>query len=213
MKPTRQTCSTAYRDQYLGTRPPTAAACATTRGQRLLELSHTPPQILDSQLRSQSQAPPRRPCRPSIYLAWEYGGHTTLHAPPGFLASPPHAGENCTLLPHVDIATDVTWRHQMTSSLHVSSHASTSTSALVHIIRHVSNVASSAPHHLADRWPRPTRPGPPGSDPWALTVDFDPGSVDFDFLRWPLTKSQNFQKGLSYSVFREDSNFKLHFFI
>ena len=26
--------------------------------------------------------PPRRPCRPPIYLAWEFGGHTTLHAPP-----------------------------------------------------------------------------------------------------------------------------------
>ena len=52
MKPTRQTCSTAYRDQNRGTRPPTAAARALTRGQRLLELSHAPPQILDSQLRS-----------------------------------------------------------------------------------------------------------------------------------------------------------------
>ena len=69
MKPTRQTCSTAYRDQNPGTRPPTAAARATTRGQRLLELSHAPPQILDSQLRSQSHALPRQPCRPTIYLA------------------------------------------------------------------------------------------------------------------------------------------------
>ena len=48
MKPTRQTYSTAYRDQNPGTRPPTAAAHATTRGQWLLELSHAPPQILDS---------------------------------------------------------------------------------------------------------------------------------------------------------------------
>ena len=82
MKPTRQTCSTAYRDQNPGTRPPKAAARATTHGQRLLELSHAPPQILDSQLRSQSHMPQRRPCRPPIYLAWESGGHTTLHAPP-----------------------------------------------------------------------------------------------------------------------------------
>ena len=69
MKPTRQTCSMAYRDQNPGTRPLTAAACATTCRQRLLELSHVPPQIFDSQLRSQSHVPPRWPCRPPIYLA------------------------------------------------------------------------------------------------------------------------------------------------
>ena len=68
-KPIRQTCSMAYRDQNPGTRPPMAAARATTHGQRLLELSHAPPQILDSQLRSQSHAPLRRPCHPPIYLA------------------------------------------------------------------------------------------------------------------------------------------------
>ena len=69
MKPTRQTCTMAYRDQNPGTRPPTVAARATMRGQRLLELSHASPQILDSQPRSQSHAPPRRFCRPPIYLA------------------------------------------------------------------------------------------------------------------------------------------------
>ena len=68
-KPTPQTCSPAYRDQNPGTRPPTAAARAITRGQRLLELSHAPLQILDSQLRFQSHEPPRRPYRPPIYLA------------------------------------------------------------------------------------------------------------------------------------------------
>ena len=52
MKPTRQTCSTAYHDQNPGTRPPTAAARTITCGQRLLELSHTLPQILYSQLGS-----------------------------------------------------------------------------------------------------------------------------------------------------------------
>ena len=133
MKPIRETCFTAYRDQNPGTRPPTAAACATTRRQRLLELSHTPLQILDSQPRSQSHASPRRPYRPLIYLAWESGGHTTLHTPLGFLAAPPRASEHCTLLPRADTAADVIWRHMMTSSLHVSSHASTSTSALVHV--------------------------------------------------------------------------------
>ena len=83
MKLTRQTCSTAYRDQNPGIRPPTAVACATTRGQRLLELSHAPPKILDSQLGSQSHTPPRRPCRPPIYLLENLlilRTHTRLHA-------------------------------------------------------------------------------------------------------------------------------------
>ena len=52
MKPTRQKCSMAYREQNPGTRPPTAAARATTREQWLLELSHAPPKVLDSQLGS-----------------------------------------------------------------------------------------------------------------------------------------------------------------
>ena len=126
MKPTPQSCSTTSRKRNPETRPPTAVACATTRGQWLLEFSHASPQILDSQARSQSHALPRRPCRPPIYLAWESGGHTTLHAPPGFLAAPPRASEHCTLLPRADTAADVIWRHQMTLSLHVSRHASTS---------------------------------------------------------------------------------------
>ena len=81
MKPTRQTCSTAYRDQNPGTRPLMAAAHAITRRQWLLEFLHTPPQILDSQLGYQSHAPPRQPCCPSIHLTWEFGNHTTPHAP------------------------------------------------------------------------------------------------------------------------------------
>ena len=160
MKPTRETCFTAYRDQNPRTQPPMTATRATTRGQWLLELSQAPPQILDSQPRSQSHALPRRPCRPPIYLTWESGGHTTLHAPPGFMAAPPCA----------DTATDVIWRHMMTSSLHVSSHASTSTSAAL----------------LLDPWPDPetqNRPGP-------VSIDFNPGPVDFDFCvdLWPKVK-------------------------
>ena len=60
------------------------------------------------------------------------------HAPPRFLTTPPRAGEHCTLLPRADSAANVIWRHMMTSSLHVSSHASMYTSTLVHVIRHVS---------------------------------------------------------------------------
>ena len=40
IKPTRQKCSTAYREQNPGTRPPTTATHTTTREQQLLELSH-----------------------------------------------------------------------------------------------------------------------------------------------------------------------------
>ena len=58
---------------------------------------------------------------------------TCHHAPPGFLAAPPRAGEHCSLLPCADTAADVIWHHMMMSSLHVSSHAITSTSALVHV--------------------------------------------------------------------------------
>ena len=68
-------------------------------------------------------------------------------------------------------------------------------------------MTSAAP--LFNPWPDPetrNRPGP-------VFVDFDPIPIDFDFLHWPLTKSQNFRQGLSCSVFRVDSNFELHFFV
>ena len=139
MKPTKQTCSTTYHDQNLGTWPPTAAARAITREQRLLELSHAPPQILDSQLRSQSHALPRRPCRPPIYLAWESGGHTKLHASPGFLASPSRANEHRMLLPRAEtlllMSSDViTPCQQPRKHVHISkSHVSPR-----HVIRHIS---------------------------------------------------------------------------
>ena len=121
MKPTRQTCSTAYRDQNPGTRPPTTAARAITRGQRLLELSHAPSQILDSQLGSQSHALPRRPCRPPIYLAWESGGHTMLHAPTHAVwvsVLPPctdtrHHAPSTRLRIHVDV---IRWCHHSKSA-------------------------------------------------------------------------------------------------
>ena len=47
-KPTPQTCSPAYRYQNPGTRPPTAAAHATMRGQWLIELTRA---ATDSRLR------------------------------------------------------------------------------------------------------------------------------------------------------------------
>ena len=136
MKPTRQTCSTAYRDQNLGTRPPTAAAHTTTCGQRLMD-SHTrrhrfsTPRLDLSHTCRQDGLIVHRSTWPENMVAIRR--HTRHHAPPGFLAAPPHAGEHCMLLPRADTAADVIQRHMMTSSLHVSSHASTSTSALVHV--------------------------------------------------------------------------------
>ena len=119
MKPTRQTCSTAYRDQNPGTRLPTAAAFTIMPGQRLLELSQAPPQILDSQLGPQSHASPRQPCRPPIYLAWESSGQPLLHTPPSatWVSDFSSTGRwTCTLLPRAKtlllMSSDVTrWRY------------------------------------------------------------------------------------------------------
>ena len=95
MKPTRQICSTAYRDQNPGTRPPTAAACATTRGQRLLELSHarrfSTPSLDLSHTRRQDGLVVHRSTWPENLVVIRRC--TCHHAPLGFLASPPCANE------------------------------------------------------------------------------------------------------------------------
>ena len=130
---------------------------------------------------------------------------TCCHALPGFLVSTPHTGGLRTLHSRTDPYDDFimtstnatsTWS---TSALATSSAMQLATCCLV------------SPRHLADYWPKPTRPEPPESDLWALIIDFD--FVDFDFLHWPLTKSQNFRNDLSCSVIYVDSNFKLCFFI
>ena len=95
-EPTRQTCSTAYRDQNPGTRPPTAAACATTRGQRLLELSHarrfSTPSLDLSHTRRQDGLVVHRSTWPENLVVNRCC--TRLHTPPGFLTSPPRTGEH-----------------------------------------------------------------------------------------------------------------------
>ena len=141
MKPTPQTCSTASHERNPETRPPTAATRATMRVYRLL----------DSHMRHRRFSTPRLDLSHTRYpdglvvhrSTWPENmvvirRCTRHHAPPGFLAAPPCAGEHCTLLPRADFAADVIWHHMMTSSLHVSSYTSTSMSALIHIIRHVS---------------------------------------------------------------------------
>ena len=57
---------------------------------------------------------------------------TCLHMPPGFLTSPPRAGEHRTLQPGAE---NYCWCHLTSPDdvIHVSSHASTSTSALIHV--------------------------------------------------------------------------------
>ena len=87
-----------------------------------LDLSHT---------RRQDNLVVHRSTWPENLVVIRY--YTRHHVPPGFLAAPPRASEHCTLLPRADTAADVIWRHMMTSSLHISSHAGTSTSTLVHV--------------------------------------------------------------------------------
>ena len=205
MKPTRQTCSMAYHDQNLRTWPPTAAARAITHGQRLLELSHVLPQILDSQLGSHSYVPPRRPCRPPIYLAWESGGWLLLHVPPRatwvsdfsstrwWTRTLLTCAENCYWC-HLTSSDDViTPRQQPCKDLYIRPSPRQQ-----HIIGWRQQLYCSTRDQLGN--PEPTRTSIRWLWPW---------TVDFDFLRWPLTKSQNFRKGPSCSVFWVDSNFRL----
>ena len=67
----------------------------------------------------------------------------------------------------------ITPRQQPCKHAHVSLIHVSPSYVLSHATRHVSSVTTSAPRHLVDYWPGPTRTGPLGFDPWALTVDFD----------------------------------------
>ena len=187
-KPTPQMCSTAYRDQNPGTRPPTVAARATTRGQRLLELSHALLQILDSQLRFQSHEPPRRPYRPPIYLAWEFRGHTTLHAPPcatwvsGFCSTRrwtthtrhPRLENWCwchlTSLDDVITARQQPCKHRHVSPRHVISHVSPSPCQ-----RHVIRMSQRCCSPIRDR----TRNLEPTRAMYPLTLTLDQLTLTF----------------------------------
>ena len=199
-KPTPQTCSTTSCDQNPEIRSPKALPRTTTHLSCLRKISHAPPQIPHFQIVFLVHAPPWRPPRPPIYRSWDSSPHPTLHTPSRASRisgiSCTRRWTTCTRHPRAEKLRQL----NMTSSLDTSARA---TSALDMSTGHVSSVASSTPRHLADRWPGPTWPEPPESNPWALTVDFDPGPVDFDFLRWPLTKSQNFRQGFSCSIFRE----------
>ena len=111
-----------------------ATRCHTS--QLALENYHAPPQIPDFQIvfvhtRRHDGLLVHRFTWPENLVVKHC--RTRLHAPPGFLTSPPRASEHVRSCHAPKSAADVIWRHRMTSSLHVSSHASTSTSALVHV--------------------------------------------------------------------------------
>ena len=110
--------------------------------------------------------------------------YTHLHALPRFLASPPCASGTPICRKLLLMSSDVTrWHHHSTSAaMQAPPHQAYSTSATRH------RMTSAA--LLFDPWPNPETQNRPG----LVSVDFDPGPVDFDFLRWPLTKSQNSQR-------------------
>ena len=186
-KPTPQTCSTTSRNQNPEIWSPKALPRATTRLNCLRKISHAPPQIPHFQIVFLVHAPPWRPPRPPIYRSWDSGPHQTLHAPS-------HAsrisGISCTR------RWTTRTRHSraeklrqlnMTSSLDTSTKT---TSALDTSTGHVSSVASSAPRHLADRWPGPTRPEHSDltREHWPLTLILDQLTLTFCVDLWPKVK-------------------------
>ena len=112
--------------------------------------------------------------------------NTRPYASLGFLASSSRAGGLSTRLTRAELCC---WCHltspddvinpRQPPRKHV--HVSKSHVSPRHVIRLVSSVASSAPRHLANYWPGPTQPGLHGSNPLALTVDFDPGQLTLTF--------------------------------
>ena len=88
MKPTRHKCSTAYREQNPGIRPPTAAARATTRDQWLLKLTRrrrfSTPNSDHSHTRHQDGLVVPRSTWPENLVIIR--GYTRQHAPPAFPA-------------------------------------------------------------------------------------------------------------------------------
>ena len=203
MKPTRQECSTAYRDQNPGTWPPTTATRATTSRQQLLELSHALPKILDSQLGSQPHAPPRRPCRPPIHLAWESGNHTRSHVPKCVTwvsVSSPRV-ETRRHTPSTRRRTDadvIRWHHHSMLTCHARLRPRQR-----HIIGwHQGSVARSMTQ-LGNLEPTRTM--------YPLTLSLDQLTLTFCVDLWPKVKI--FEMAYLAQFFCIDSNFRLCFFI
>ena len=177
-KPTPQTCSTTSHDQNPEIQSPKALPRTTTRLNCLQKISHTPPQIPHFQIVFLVHAPPWRPPRPPIYRSWDSSPHPTLHAPS---RASRISGISCTR------RWTTRTRHprakklcqlNMTSSLDMSARAA---SALDTSTGHISSVASSAPRHLADRWPGPTQPKHLNltHEHWPLTLTLDQLTLTF----------------------------------
>ena len=120
---------------------------------------------------------------------------TCLHTPPRFLTFPPRAGEQCTLLPRAE---NCCWCH-LTSPDDVITPCQQS-------CKHIHISPSPRQRHIIGWWQQlycstcdPTQIPGTDSNQYPLTLILD--QLTLTFLRWPLTKSQNFRQGLSCSVF------------
>ena len=184
-----------------------------TRQPRFQHSLHTLPQILHSQIMFWTHAPPWKPCHPIIYVSPKYGPQTILHTPSWatlFLASPPRAITQCHAPPmRLRILIMSCWRHYAMSVTCKHATSSVTQAPSLSAPRHRMTSASLQPIYDLTQKPR--------IDPnyithWlCLTVDFT-RSLTLT-LCWPLTKSQIFQKGLSYLIFHVVSDFGHHFFI
>ena len=165
MKPTRQKRSMAYCDQNLGTRNPTATALASMRWKSLRLLLPLAVEVLEFQtglwhtrrsvgLIALWSIKPKKPSSQNQDMR--------QHAPLGFLASPVCTGGDLTHHPRT-----VRQLNIMSSMMSAKATLALNTSSAT-LASHASSVTSLTPCHLADHWPES-----PGSDSWALTVDFD----------------------------------------
>ena len=82
VKPTTQTCSTAYCDQNLRNLSLSAVARTSTSGHRFRPSSHAQLRILNSLIGFWSHAPPCRTCCPPIYKTRESSPLLMKHVPP-----------------------------------------------------------------------------------------------------------------------------------
>ena len=132
-KLTRQTHSTAYRDQSPGIWPPTAAARHHAWTTALGTITRG---VVDSRLPARisttrtAKTALSSPDLLGLRIWWSYKLTRAHMRRRGVCLV-----TTCRFMPSTRWKTlaDVIWRHQVMSSLHVSSHASTSTLALVHV--------------------------------------------------------------------------------
>ena len=218
VKPTTQMCSTAYCDQNSRNLSPSTVACTSTSEHKLQPSSHAQPRILNSLIGFWSHAPPYRTCCPPIYKTREISPLPMKHVPPHsnhWLHVPLGSHTRHT---HGKISVDVF----MMSFDDVTQSMLAATQALEHVSDtssdDISNIAAQFVARIEIDSETRIQPGSRWPMHYCLTIDFDyPLTADFDFnfnfMRWPLTKSQNFLNCLFFLVFCVDSDFGLYFFI